>query len=438
MEKTAIINELQRLSPLWSNIEQLSTQLKQTEDARKTILACRNDEAGKRYSYNPNIHIPNELPTYNAALVEADISRRHKADCLAAANKKLSRTRVALVIAMALGFAISLIPHVLNFLAGSMEKYNIFSSFGKLGDFFLQLTFVRFTDENGTLSDMGMVYTTLAAFTVFWQLLTIFLARLAAASRLKAKACIYVPELGRAYSGLWTGVTVVAGLFCAFTWFTVDPISALGLVPILLLTPLLKRSVSKLPSSANPIPTAEESVRLDNAKAEDARNHAANEAARKAANDRERKKFESRQNSALADYDKDLAKHDQSIAFLTERIASLKQETASSLIPQKDNNRDTVDRLLYYLATDRADTLKEALHLVDLDKQRELDRQMQYQIAQMKLQNDRMIADLDRDAAMRQANRMLDEQRAHNEQIRRAQEAHNRNVMRELDDLKNS
>lgn len=449
MEKTDVIKELHRIKALWSRITPISERLTQLAGSSASVKDRRAAEAKQTYRYNSGIAIANELPVHTAAAVENQIARRHRNDCLNAAKKKLRSTGVFLTVAAIIGMAITVFPHIQIFAAGNLEKYNFFSGFGKLGDFFLQLVFVRFTDKDGVLSNMDLVHGILAAFTVGLQLVMVLVARMAAASSLKAAACKKVPELGSGLTVLWIAASIIVGIFSAFTWITINPLSALGLLPIIILTPILKAGVSKLKDSRRPLPTLEESARLEEAKAKDAQSQAANDAARKAANDREKKKFETNQKKKLADFDKELANYDQEIDQLTDQMAALMKEVKSTVVADKDNNFNTVCRLLDYLENGRADTLKEALHFVDMQKERELDRENQRMIAQMKMQNDRFMADLDRQAAKQHSDQLLAEQRAHNERIQRKLDSHNekvqreqwehnREVMKELERIKNS
>ncbi len=435
MEKQAVIQELHRLQGLWNQIVPLTEKSVKVAFRKGDAEDRRKAESEKKYRYDPKIKIANELSTYNAAQVEGEISYRHKQDCLKAAKKKLSAARVLLVIATIVGILIAVAPHALNIVGNKLEVYDSFT--GSIG----------FTLREDMAEYQSVISLVLAVFAAGSQALTVLLVGLAALSIIKGKACSRVPELGKAHTGLFIAATVVLGIFGVFTWIVVNPVGLLSLVPAIVLLPILQSGAAKLADSRIPVATAEEAARLEKAKAEDAKNHEENEAARRAANAREKKAFEARQKKALADYEKEIAAYDRDIEQLTDDIAAMMKQAKSETLSDKDNNLNTVNRLLDYLENGRADTLKEALYMVDMEKEREKDRETQRKIAQMKLENDRYIAEQERRETRRYNDQMLAQQRDHNErmqreldrhnaQVEREQEAHNREMKQELDRLK--
>lgn len=447
MEKQNVIQELHRIQDLWNKILPLTEKSVKVAFSKDDAEERRKMETERKYHYNSKIKIANELSTFNATLVESEIAYRHEQDCLKTAKKKLGKARVVLIIATIIGFAIALFPHIRNFAGNNLDKYNFFSGLGSFGELYQGLVFAEVPGQGDTAQTSNLINIILAVFSVGAQLLTIFLAGVASFSIVKAKAGEKVPKIGRSLKGLWIAATIIVGIFGTFTWVTIDPIGAVGLLPVIILTPILKANISKLEDSKHPYPTAEESARLEKAKAEDAQNHRANEVARNDANAKEKKTFEAKQKKYIDECDKEIAGYDREIEQLTDDIAAMMKQAKSEILSDKDNNLDTVNRLLNYLENGRADTLKEALYMVDMDKEREKDRETQKQIAQMKLENDRFMAELDRQEARRYNDQLLSQQRAHNErmqreqdrhnaQVEREQEAHNREMKRELDRLK--
>lgn len=442
MEKQAVIQELHRLKELWTKIVSLTEKSMKVAMNKGEAEERRKSEMVSKYYYNSQIHISNELPTSHASEVQDEIAYRHKKDCLKAAQKKMRMVRTIMIIATIIGLAIALLPNIQIIMDGDFDKFNFFSNVG--GGFELREDIL----EQGDGKDIsGMINIVLGVFAIGCQMLTVFLAGLAASSIVKAKACERVPELGRSLKGLWIAATVIVGIFGFFTWVTVAPVGIVSLLPAIILTPILKSKIAKLESSNHPYPTSDESVRLEKAKALDTKNHEANEVARKEANAKKKKEFEANQKKYIADCEKEIANYDAQIELLTDDIAAMMKQAKSEIVSDKDNNLDTVSRLLNYLENGRADTLKEALHMVDMDKEREKDRAAQMQIAQMKLENERYMAELDRQETRRYNDQLLAQQRAHNErmqreqdrhnaQVEREQAEHNREMQRELDRLK--
>ena len=428
MEKQTIIQELHRLKDLWNKILPLTEKAFKVGISKGKATDIRNKESEKKYHYNSQIKIPNELSTFNAAEVESEIAYRHKQKCLKAAKKKLSVVRILLMIATIIGIVITTAPHILNIIGNELSAYDSFTSS------------IGFTLRDDMADFQNVISIVLAVFSAGSQALTVLLAGVAVSSMVKSKAYSRVPEIGKAHKGVWIAFMIVVGIFGMFTWVTVNPVGILALIPTFVLFPILKASVSKLEDSRCPVPTTDEAVRLDKARAEDAKNHSANEAARKDANAKERKAFEARQKKFVADCDAEIAGYAEQIEQLTDEIAALRKQADSEILSDKDNNLDTIERLLNYLENGRADTLKEALHMVDLDKEREKDREAQMQFAQMQ-------AELNRQEARRYNDQRLAEQRAHNEhmqreydrhnaQVEREQAEHNREMQREIDRLK--
>lgn len=253
--------------------------------------------------------------------------------------------------------------------------------------------------------------------------------------------------MGFSLKGLWIALSIVVGLFGGVTWILVNPIGLVGVVLIFIMMLIFRGAMSKLESSESPYPVGDEVTQLKEAEALDAANHATNEAARKAANAKRERAFKKHQKDILDDYARDIDKYEEKIDQLTDEIAALQKQVQSEYISEKDNNLDTIDRLLNYLENGRADTLKEALHMVDMDREREKDRENQRQIAQMQMENERFMAELDRQQAQRYNDQLLAQQRAHNErmqreldrhnaQVEREQASHNREMKEELDRLK--
>ena len=156
MEKNEVIKELRRITVLWTEINPLTEELTKVTAHKATATDERNAEAAKQYRYNNKIKIPNELPVSNAQSVEIDIAHRHKNDCLAAAQKKMNSVRKPLNVATIIGLIITLLSHIVLLMSGGIEKYNFFGNIGALGDFFLKLVFVRFTDQDGNIANMSL------------------------------------------------------------------------------------------------------------------------------------------------------------------------------------------------------------------------------------------------------------------------------------------
>lgn len=457
MEKKDIIRELHRIQDLWNRIIPLTEKSMMAALSKGDAEERRKSEAASKYHYNPQIKIPNELPTSHASEVESDIAHRHKKDCLNAAQKKMRMVRIVLIIATIISLAITLLPNIQIVMDGDFDKFNFFSAalggsdsreedadqddeVVNMGDLVTDIIFAGYGDG----LDINII---LGVFAIGVQMLAVLLAGMAASSIVKAKACERVPELGHSLKGLWIAASVIVGIFGFFTWVTVAPIGAVSLLPAIVLTPILKSKVAKLESANHPYPTLDESARLEKAKALDAKNHEANEMARKEANAKKRKEFEANQKKHIAECEKEIAHYDEQIELLTDDIAASMKQVKSEILSDKDNNLDTVNRLLDYLENGRADTLKEALYMVDMDKEREKDRETQKQIAQMKLENDRYMAELERQETRRYNDQLLAQQRAHNErmqreldrhnaQVEREQAEHHREMQRELDRLK--
>ncbi len=438
MEKQDIIQELHQKKELWNKIIPLTTQCTMTAVNKATAVEYRDGETNRKYQYNSKIKISNELPVNNAQQVEDDIAYRHRKDCLAAANKKLSLARTVITIATIIGIIITLVPHISNISSGNLDAYANFSG---------QTNFELREDVDGRDSMQKIIYLVLGIFAAGAQSLTILFAGAVAASSVKAKAYERVPEVKKPLKGLWIATTIIVGIFGVFTWITTGAMGALGLVPAFVMSLVFKAGMKKLDYSAYPHPTLEESERLEAAKAKDVQNSAANEAARKEANAKEEKKFRSTQKKNIENANKEIEEYEQKIEEMTDEIAALMKQVKSENLSDKDNNLDTIERLLNYLENGRADTLKEALHMVDLDKEREKDRETQRQIARMQMENDRYIADLKHQETKRYNDEMLAQQRAHNDrmqreldrhnaQIEREQAEHNREMKRELDKIK--
>ncbi len=437
MEKQNVIQELHRLQDLWNNIIPLTEKSIKTAFSKGETEERRKKESEATYRYNPKIKIPNELSTSNAAEVESKIAFRHKQDCLNAAKKKMSVVRVLMMLATIFGIIFTVVPHISNIIGDELSVYDSFTES------------IGFTLRDDVAEYQSVISTVLALFSAGSQALTVLLAGIAASSIIKAKACSRVPEFGTAHKGLSIAAFLFLGIFGIFTWITVNPTGILAIAPIFVLMLILKAVVSKLKESAHPLPTADEYDLLEKAKAEDIKNREANDVARKEANAKDKKLFETRQKKYIADCDKEISEYEEQIEQLTDDIAAFTKQTKSEVISNKDNNLDTINRLLNYLENGRADTLKEALHMVDMDREREKDRETQKQIARMKLENDRFMAELDRQEAKRYNDQLLAQQRAHNErvqreqdrhnaQMEREQEAHNREMMKELEKIKNN
>ncbi len=422
MEKQEIIRELQQKRDIWTKIVSLTSECTSVAMDKATATDYRDSEKERKYHYNSKIKIKDELPIDNAQQVEDEIAYRHRKDCLAAANKKLSLARTVITIATIIGIVITLVPHILNISGGNLDAYANFSG---------QTNFELREDVDDTDSMQNMIYLVLGIFAAGSQALTVLFAGAAAASSVKSKAYQKVPEINKPMMGLWIAATIVVGIFGVFTWITTGALGALGLLPAFIMSFVFKASMKTLDYSAYPHPTLEESERLAASKAEDAKNQEINDAARKEANAKEEKKFKSEQKKNIENANKEIEEYDQKIEDLTDDIAALMKQVKSENISDKDNNLDTIERLLNYLENGRADTLKEALHLVDLDKEREKDRENQRQIAKMKMENDRFIADLERQEAKRYNDEMLAQQRAHNERMQRELDRHNAQIERE-------
>lgn len=204
-------------------------------------------------------------------------------------------------------------------------------------------------------------------------------------------------------------------------------------------------SAGKLPYAKYSYPTQEEAVRLEEARKKDAQNQATNEQAIRDENEKARKKFVEAQKKLTKEYNAQIDDYEKEIDALTDDIATLMKQTKTELLSEKDNNRNTIEMLLNYLENGRADTLKEALYMVDMAKEREKDRETQREIARMQAETDRFMAQLKQDEDRRFNNELLAQQRAHNERVQREQsrhnsevEAHNREVERELERIKNN
>ena len=423
MEKQAIIEELRQKQALWNKIVPLTEECTRIAAQKGSAIDRRDRVSSKKYLYIPDIKIKNELPENNAKQISDEIAQRHKKDCIKAAKKKLPVARFLLFVATIIGIILTVYPHITNLTGGNMDAYNTFSGL------------INFNLREDVAEFQEIVNMVLALFCAGAQSLAILLAGVAAASIVKSKACSRVPELGHTLKVFWIVATVIAGMIAAVTWFSVNPIGMVGLVPIVVLLPILIAIMSGLDDSRVPRPTADEYTRLEKAKEEDARNMAANETARREANAKEEKKFKLQQKKHIDEYTKEIADYDLQIDTHTSTIANLMKQTGSSVIPEKDNNLYTITKLLDYLENDRADTLKEALHMVDMDKEREKDRATQLRIAQMKMENDRYLADLDRKETQRYNDQLLAQQRAHNESVKRELDRHNAQIEREQEEL---
>ena len=423
MEKQEVIKELQRVRAVWDRIIPLKEQSTKIAADKERTLQYRAEEENSRYHQNPHIKISKELPTSQASEVEMEIAARHKRDCLAEAKKKLSTVRILVLLAALIGIIFTAVPHVSSIASDQLDDYAPFAD--SLG----------LTLREDVADFQSMIGLALAVFSIISQTLAVIFVSLAVSSLIKASACARVPELGRAHKGAAIAAMVIFGIFGCFTWFSLNPVGICAIIPAILVFFIMKGSVSKLDSSAPPCPTAEESARLEQAKAEDRKNSDANAQARKDANAKAQKAFETDKKKSLAEYDLAIEGCDRALADINGQLATLTKEVRSEIIPDGDNNPDTVAHLLNYLENGRADSLKEALHLVDLDAEREKDREMQTRIALLKLQNDLFIAELDREEEKRRNDQLIENQRLHNDHIRREQENHNRKVQDALDKL---
>lgn len=431
MEKQAIIKELNEKKQLWNKIIPLTVKSTTAAAEKAGIVDQRDADATKRYTYNPHIKISNPLPVNTAAAIEDEIALRHKKDCLTAAQKRRALPRVLFLLGTLVGIIFALIPHISNFIGDNLDAY---AAFGEA------IGFVYQGDEPMV---QVVIHGVLAVFAALFQMVAILFWGFAASSLVKAKACARVPELGSAKPVLWIVFTLIVGAIALVTWLLTDLTGMLGFLPNLLFLLIFLPVMASLKASNKPEPTLAEANRLAAARAQDAANEAANEAARKEANAKEQKKFADKQKKFAEQCEKQITAYDQQIDQFTTEIAGLLKQVPSEILSQQDNNLDTIDRLLNLLENGRADTLKEALHMVDMEKEREKDRENEMAIARMKMENDRFIADLDRQQAkwhndqiqdqLRDHNRRVqDEQRRHNAEV----EAHNREMQQELDRLK--
>lgn len=436
MEKQAVIKELREKQVLWNKIVSLTTQCTNVAMKKAEAVDQKESEVKRKYHYNPSIKISKTLPTDNEQAVQDDISYRHSGECLKAAKKKLGKLRVLSLLFMVVALAITLFPHISNFANNDMTAYANFSG---------SIDYEFRSDAFGDSTDLAqnITYVVLAIFSMACQVAMMFFARLAVFSIAKSSASNRVPSIGGSKKGLWIALTCVVGIFALFTWISATPIGILSLVPYVLLLIISLSSVSKLAYSSMPVPTPEEDEKLRIAKAEDAENHAKNESARKAANEKAQKLFNESQRNNVEAYTKAIEQYDQEIEQLTDDIAALMKQAPSEILSKKDNNLNTINSLLNYLENGRADTLKEALYMVDMEKEREKDRETQRQIAQMQMENDRFMAQLEYNETKRYNDEMLAQQRAHNERIQREQsrhnaevESHNREMEKELERIK--
>ena len=284
----------------------------------------------------------------------------------------------------------------------------------------------------------------LAVFSMVVQSAAIFFAHMAAKASLKNKVSQRVPRFARSLRGLWIALSIVIGVIALVTWIGTEPIGLAGIAFIILMSLIFNASAGRIPDATRSYPTTEERKQLEAARIQDAQNQVANDQARSAANDKAKKKFQDMQKQTLRDYDAQIDAYEKEIDALTDEIAALRKQVDTELLSDKDNNYNTIEMLLNYLENGRADTLKEALYMVDMARERERDRETQREIARMQAETDRYMAELKRDEDRRFNNELLSQQRAHNERVQREQsrhnaevEAHNREVEKELERIKN-
>lgn len=437
MEKQEVIKVLREKLALWDKIIPMMTQATTLAMQKGQVVDARDKNAKKSYTYNPDIKIK-ALPVDHAQLVQDDIDSRYFSDCKKKAQKKYKPLRILLTIVMLLALAITLVPHILNFVNGEMDCY---MNFGKA-------TGYQATGE--AVDDLGLNRQTvtsvvLAGFSMLVQCATVFFVSMAAKASLKAKISSRVPGFARSLRGLWIALSIVVGIIALVTWILTEPIGLTAIALVIVFSIICNASAGKLPYAKYSYPTQEEAVRLEEAQKKDAQNQAANNQAIQDENEKARKKFVDAQKKYTKDCNEQIDQYEKEIDALTDDIATLMKQTKTELLSEKDNNRNTIEMLLNYLENGRADTLKEALYMVDMAKEREKDRETQREIARMQAETDRFMAQLKQDEDRRFNNELLAQQRAHNERVQREQsrhnsevEAHNREVERELERIKNN
>ena len=436
MDKQEVIKVLREKLALWDKIIPLMTKATTVAMEKAQAMDQREKESKKSCHYDPNIKIKETLPIYNETAVHSRIKARHSAQCLAAAKKKFASLRVLLWVATIIGLVITAAPHIINFSAQDMSSY---LNFANTIDFTFRSD--SFQDLGFSIEEITAIF--LAVFAFGAQACTIFFAGVTAVSSFKSKIRKRVPEFGANVKGMWMALTVILGIFALVTWITTTPVGLVSLVPVILAALIANAAAAKLPDATLPQATSAELAQLQEAKKLDEKNRAINEAEIKSENEKAQKSFIDAQKKLLKSYDATVTKCEQEIDRLTDEIAALKKQVQTDLLSEKDNNYNTIEQLLNYLENGRADTLKEALYMVDMAKERERDRETQRQIAHMQMENDRFMAQMKRDEERRYNDQLLAQQRDHNERIQREQsrhnaevEAHNREMERELEKIK--
>lgn len=436
MDKQEVIKVLREKLALWDKIIPLMT--KATTVAMQKAQAIENLEKDSKrsYQYDSQIKIKKTLPIHNELEIQEQIRFRHSRECLATAKKKFAPLRVFLIVATVIGIIITSAPHLMNLLGDQMDPYLKFAS--TIG---YRVNGMAFQETGFDIEQLTAWV--LAIFSLGAQALTVFLAGLSALSSLKKKIEKRVPSFSSASKGLWVAATVIVGIFGLFTWVVTTPVGLVSLAVIIVASLIANASVAKLPDATLPQATPAELQRLQDAKKLDEENRAANEAERRDENEKAKKKFLDEQKKYAKQCKDEIAAYEKEIDQLTDEVAALKKQVDTELLSEKDNNYNTIEQLLNYLENGRADTLKEALYMVDMAKERERDRETQRQIAHMQMENDRFMAQMKRDEERRYNDRLLAQQRDHNERIQREQsrhnaevEAHNREMERELEKIK--
>lgn len=436
MEKQEVIKILREKLALWNKIIPLTTRATTVAMQKAQVMDDLEKDSQKSYHYNSQIKIKEVLPTHNENAMQEEIRSRHSYDCLVAAKKKFAPLRVFLIVAIVIGIVITVTPHIMNLFGGKMDPYLKFSS--TIG---FTLNGMAFQEYGLDIEQLTAVV--LAVFSLGAQGLTVFLAGIAALSSLKKKIKNRVPSFANPSKGFWVAVTVIVGIFGLFTWIVTSPVGLVSLAIIIIASLIANASTSKLPDAAFPHATPEELKKLQEAKKLDEKNRVTNEMECKAENEKAKKKFLDEQKKYAMQCKKEIADYEKEIDELTDEIAALKKQVDTELLSEKDNNYNTIEQLLNYLENGRADTLKEALYMVDMAKERERDRETQRQIAHMQMENDRFMAQMKRDEDRWYNDQRLAQQRDHNERIQREQsrhnaevEAHNREMERELEKIK--
>ena len=437
MEKQEVIKVLREKLALWEQIIPLMTKATNLAIQKGQAIDDREKESKKHYTSNPDIKIKKELPTDHAQNVQDSIDYRHREECTKAAQKKFKLLHTLLTVILVIALAITLVPHILNFVNGQMDPYNNFANT-------LDFKFDSEAFENLGANAEQMTIIFLAVFSMIVQAATTFFASMAAKASLKNKISQRVPRFARSLRGLWIALSIVIGVIALVTWIFTNPIGLAGIALIIVVSLIANASAGKLPDATRSFPTKEEAKQLEEAKKLDAQNQAANTEARAEENKKARKKFQDAQKKLLGEYDAQIDAYEEEIDTLTDQVAALMKQTRTELLSEKDNTYNTIEMLLNYLENGRADTLKEALYMVDMAREREKDRETQREIARMQAETDRYMAELKRDEDRRFNNEMLAQQRAHNERVQREQsrhnaevEAHNREVEKELERLRN-